>query len=264
MFYWYYMIKALQLNKLLLLTSKFKNMKKTTIFLLSFFLFPIMVLAQKDKFSIVVRIPVQEEFQKEYIALAVNGPKTEKKANVVTFGIDFLVEKKISQKIDVYAGAGYFRSKFQFIRPFNHRLLNIGTDSVPLGTNTYNYIYNLIRFPVGLSYQLSSSKNKILINAGSEILFNFSFKNVYNGGKPFPGANNKLSHFQYSGISLNLFTCVKFPLTNSSFLELEPYVRLYYAYKQDEILYENPSESIRRSIDAVGLSIKYSLPFKKL
>lgn len=220
-------------------------------------------MAQKNNFFIDVRIPVQVDFQKEDIGFPVRFIPKEQTATVLNYGIDGLAEKKFGEKVRAYAGAGYFRNKFKFRKLYDHQLLNIGRDSFPIGTFTHNYIYNLIRFPFGISYTITiNQKNEFRI--GSEIVFNCSYRKVYNGGKPFQNANNKYSGFQYSGYAINLFTCIAIPISGNSFFELEPYIRLYHTYRQDEILYENPDNTMKKRFNALGLSLKYSLNLKKI
>ena len=236
---------------------------KVIVSLVTCFLFSTIAMAQKNKFSIGLRVPVQIEFQKEDIAYPIILSSKEQIATVLNYGIDCLAEKEIDKKISAYIGIGYFRDKFNFKKFYDHRLLNIGTDSIPLGTATHNYIYHLIRFPFGFFYTISTIKRSVY-KIGGEIIFNYSFQKIYNGGKPFPDANNKVSKFQYSGNSINLFACIAIPITSYKFLELEPYIRVYNTYKKDEILYENPKETISHTFDALGLSIKYSLTQKPI
>ena len=98
---------------------------------------------------------------------------------------------------------------------------------------------------------------------GTEFIINYSFNRIYNGGKPFPAANNKLSVFSYLGNSINLFGRFKLPINSNKFIEVEPYMRVFNIYKKDEILFENPNENISRNFDAFGLSIIYVLNNKK-
>lgn len=217
--------------------------------------------AQNNKFLLGLRVPVQLEFQQEDIAFPIVFLQEKQTATVLNYGIDFLAEQGFSKAIGAYTGIGYFRNKFNFKKFYNHRRLNIGTDSIPIGTSTHNYIYNLLRFPLGISYTITSTQRGIC-KIGGEIIFNYSFQKIYNGGKPFPDANNELSKFQYSGNTINLFACIGIP-TSFSFLELGPYVRIYHTYKRDEILYEDPKEKITNNFDALGISIKYHLKISK-
>lgn len=231
-------------------------MRKSFLFLITLVLFQ-QSFGQKNKLLIGIRIPVQLEFQKEDISFPVIFLPKEQTTTVLNYGVDFLAEKKVYKKISAYVGIGYFRDKFNFKRFYDHRLLNIGTGSIPLGTATRNYVYHLIRFPLGVSYTILSTQRKIY-KIGSEIIFNYSFIKTYNGGKPFPHANNKLSEFQYSGNAINFFASISILINSDSFLELEPYIRVYDTYKKDKILYENPAETATHSFDALGLAFKYS------
>lgn len=234
---------------------------KLITFLFGFFLFISFARAQENSLSIVLRIPIQVEFQKEIIKSASISLQKEQKATVLNYGIDAIVQKTVFQQISLYAGVGYFRNKFDFKRFYNHQLLNIGRDSIPLGTSTRNYVYNFLRFPIGMIYQIKTTR-KNLCQIGGEIIFNYSFEKIYNGGKPFPEANNKISDFQFSGNSLILYATIAIHVNGSSFLELEPYLRIYHTYKKDKVLCEIPSESKKTSFDALRLMIKYSLNLK--
>ena len=121
-----------------------------------------------------------------------------------------------------------------------------------------NYIYNLVRFPLGIIYEIKTT-SKSVYKIGAEIILNYSFQKIYNGGKPFPNANNKISDFQYSGNSVIVFTSIGIQITSYSLLELEPYLRIYHTHKKDQILFEDPKESIKNSFDALGVIIKYPL-----
>jgi hypothetical protein len=227
----------------------------------SLFFFSNITIAQKKEFSIGVRIPVQIEFQKQNIAFPIVFVPKEQTATVFNYGIDVLAKKRFGKKESAYAGIGYFRDKFGFKKFYDHQLLNAGTDSLSIGTTTRNYIYNLIRFPLGFSYKVASNKNTEY-KIGGEFILNYFFQKVYNGGRPFPSANNKVASFQYSGCSLNVFTGISIPIASYSLLELEPYVQVYHTYKQDKILYEDPNKTVKKVFDAIGLSFKYSLTFK--
>ncbi|MDQ6843299.1 MAG: hypothetical protein M3Z92_02955 [Bacteroidota bacterium] len=214
--------------------------------------------AQNKSFFITPRISLQSDFQKaDFKDARFPFEFKEHTATQLNYGIDLLIDKYLTDKLSVYIGAGYFRNKFNFKKFYDHQLLNIGTDSIPLGTATRNYIYNLIRFPLGVAYTIISTKKKTY-KIGAEIIFNCSFQKIYNGGKPFPSANNKLSKFQYSGNTINLFATVAIPINSNLFFEIEPYVRLYDTFKKDKVFYENPSENITHNFDALGLSLKYS------
>ena len=225
--------------------------------LLTSLLFTI-VNAQNKSFFITPRISFQSDFQKDdFKDIRFPFEFKEHTATQLNYGLDLLFKRCITDKLGVYVGAGYFRNKYNFKKFYDHHLLNIGTDSIPLGTATRNYIYHFIRFPVGVDYTIISTK-KETYKIGGEIIFNYSFRKIYNGRKPFPDANNKLSELQYSGYAINLFATVSIPISSSSFFELEPYVRLYNTYKKDKVFYENPSETNKHSFDAAGLSLKYS------
>lgn len=214
-------------------------------------------ITQNNKFSAKLRVPVQIEFQKEDVDVAFNSPNYTK-ATAINYGIDVLAEKQLAKKINAYIGVGYFRNRFNIRRFYDHQQLNTGIDSIPISTYALNYIYHLIRFPLGTTYNIGAVR-KTMCKIGGEFIFNYSFKRTYNGGTPFPNANNKISEFKYSGNSIILFTCFVIPVNNQKTFELEPYIRIYNSHKKDEILFENPSQTISHIFDAFGISFKYSL-----
>jgi len=245
-----------------------KNKSTLPIFLLcsflSLFLFKNALLAQSKETFFSARVSVQSDFQKADFK-DISFPYEYKKHSTTTinFGIDALIEKEITKKITAYIGAGYYRNKFTFSRFYDHRLLNIGTDSILIGTGTRNYTFHLLRWPVGIYYQLVKI-NKYALNFGLENIVNFSFQQVYNGSKPFPNANNKLSKFQYFGNSILVNINIEKKNTQNSFLQFGPYIRLFNTYKRkDPILFDYTDKNYSRGFDAIGLSIKYSFTSKK-
>lgn len=112
-----------------------KNKSTLPLFLLCIFLnisVKNILFAQKKEIFFSARVSVQSDFQKADFT-DITYPFTYKKHSATTanFGIDILVEKEVASKWNAYVGAGYFRNKFSFKRFYDHRLLNIGTDSWP-------------------------------------------------------------------------------------------------------------------------------------
>ena len=107
---------------------------------MSFFFFTVTALAQNKKISFALRIPLQLDFQKEKIERVPVGASKDQKPVVLNYGIDILANKDYGKNINTFIGIGYFRNKFNFKRFYAHRLLNVGTDSTPVGTSTSNYI----------------------------------------------------------------------------------------------------------------------------
>jgi hypothetical protein len=139
----------------------------------------------------------------------------EHKNTSANFGLDVLIEKSITKKLSIYGGVGYFRNRFNFQRRYDHVLLNFGRDSVPIGTSTRNYDFLLLRIPVGIIYNISAAK-KVALSIGIENIINFSFKQIYNGTKPFPEANNEYTKFNYYGNSVLVFLQVSKDFSNKS------------------------------------------------
>ena len=106
---------------------------------------------------------------------------------------------------------------------------------------------------------LNKAINKYEIELGIENLVNFSFTQVYNGGLPYSGANNRYSKLEYYGNSIIFFVQISKRFTQNSRLSLSPYVRLSNIYKrQNPVLYEYGGKYYSRFFDAIGLSFKYS------
>jgi hypothetical protein len=244
-----------------------ENIIKTSLLLFSFicFSFQNVVLSQIKSPQFSIRIAAQLDFQKADFK-DINFPFDfkEHKITTINFGMDLLIEKEITNEWGIYGGIGYYRNKFKFKRAYDHTLLNIGTDSIPIGTSTNDYTFALVRCPIGILYKLIT-RNKHAFHLGMENIVNFSFQQTYNGSKPFPNANNKYSKFQYYGNSTILFVEVSRHLNQNSFLELAPYIRMSNIYKRkDPFLFENSSNFYSRFFDAIGLSLKYSFNYKKL
>ena len=249
--------------------SIFMKIKKNQIIL---FLFPLLcflainnnLLAQNKGLALSVRIFLQSDFQKADFKDAYFPFEFKQHSSTATnWGIDLLIEKEIHTNWDVYAGIGYFRNKFNFKRAYNHQLLNAGRDSLPIGTSTTNYVFHLLRYPIGISYRILKN-SKYDFNLGLEVITNFSFQQVYNGRKPFPNANNKYSKFNYYGNSILFFCRISRQVSRSSFLQIEPNIRVLNIYKRkDPFLFETNSKPYSRTVDAIGLSLKYSFAFNK-
>ncbi len=223
-------------------------MKK--IFLLLVFIFSFFhLLCQTKKLHLQVRLPLQVDLQKAEIIYPLRTE--EQKATAVNFGLDALVNYQLN-KFSIYTGVGFFRNKFNIRRAYDHQALNVGRDSLPIGTNTDNYIYSLLRLPIGTSFTFMENK-KMNLKVGADFLNNFSFRRKYNGRVPFEGANTVYNGFAYFGHSLNFFVNL-----SNKFIEIEPYARVYHRYKKDRFLKENENETITRYFDAIGLSIRYS------
>lgn len=214
--------------------------------------------AQNKGVFITPGISFQSDFQKADFKSIPPDTTIKHSTTTINWGIDLLIEKYLTDKLSVYIGIGYFRNKFNFKRGYNHQLLNIGTDSVDIYTRTRNYTYHLFRVPVGFTYEVIK-QGQYLIGIGVENIFNFSFKQVYNGAKPFPNANNKYSNFHYYGNSIVLLFHVSKQLSRTSFLRLTPYTRISNIYqKKDKFLYEYVTKPYLGFFDAIGLSLEYS------
>jgi hypothetical protein len=218
--------------------------------------------AQHDKALFSVRVSAQSDFQKaRFKEIHFPYDFREHKANQINWGLDFLSRKKISNRSNVYFGIGYFRNKFNFKRAYDHQFLNRGRDSFPIGTNTYDYTFHLLRIPIGLSF-LILEKNKYDFRLAIEQTVNFSFQQIYNGQLPFPNANNKYSKFKYYGNSILIFLPISKHFSRNTQVGIEPYIRLFNIYqRKDLILFENESKPYSRLFDGIGVALKYSTIF---
>ncbi|HEY5462881.1 MAG TPA: hypothetical protein VIJ95_06465 [Hanamia sp.] len=207
-------------------------------------------------------IEEQIDFQKEAFALGFPGIITTHKETTFNYGLDILAIKKINFKLDLYGGMGFFRNKFNFSKYYNYQLLNPG-DSIPLGLATKNYVYSLLRVPLGINYYLKSFKSK-KISLSMENILNFSFLQIYNGAKTSFNFKNKMKKFKFYGdnflIKINLEQCIK----SSNCLMISPYIRIFNLYNHnDPVLYQNRASTYIRWVDAIGLSMQYSFNLKK-
>lgn len=220
------------------------------------------LIAQINKSLFSVRIAVQSDFQKAtFKDTRFPYELKEHKASQINWGLDLLNENRIYNNWRVYFGIGYFRNKFNFERFYDHQLLNIGRDSFPIGTSTYDYTFHLLRIPMGLSF-LILKKNEYDFSLAIEQAINFSFQQVYNGRMPFSGANNRYSKFKYYGNSILLVASISKSLSKNSLIHIEPYLRLLNIYqRKDPFLFENNSKPYSRIFDAIGVSLKCSTDF---
>lgn len=209
--------------------------------------------SQSKNFQLQLRVPFQLDKQKAEISFSY-GTEVQK-ATAFNFGIDALTNLRI-QNFALYTGVGFFRNRFNIKREYDHQALNIGRDSLPIGTYTENYNYSLLRLPIGIEYQVLRSKG-LTLGIGTEHFFNFSFKRKYNGAVPFAEANTVYNGFSYFGNSVNFFINLSKTISKNE-IKFEPYMRIYNTHKKDRFLKEKETESLTRNFDAFGISIRYS------
>lgn len=222
---------------------------------IAFLFFHSISIAQREAWKLFVRVPFERDLQKAEIPFSWG---TEiRKTEVTNFGLDMLLNYRI-RGFEVYLGVGYFRDRFNIKRGYDHQALNIGRDSIPLGTATKNYTYSLVRFPIGLQFQPLKFK-KLLIGVGTEYFFNFRFRRIYNGRLPFSGANNVYKGVDFFGNSLHLLVNVSKPIHNIHLLKVEPFIQICNSYKKDRFLMEKENEKVTGNFDAYGIAVSYSL-----
>lgn len=210
------------------------------------------LIAQTNNLKLHIRIPIQ--YEKQIANISTPFGVREARANAINFGTDILLVYSV-KKIDFYGGVGYFRNKFNIRREYDHRALNAGSDSIPLGTEALNYSYALLRTPTGFTH-IVFKKGKTQVQLGVEHIFNFSFRRKYNGAVPFNGARNTNTQFSYFGNSANLLANLKVQQ-----IEFGAFVRVLNNYKMDRFLKENENETVVRYLDAFGISVLYSFKF---
>lgn len=217
---------------------------------------------QTRKVIISARISSQLDFQKSSFKNSqFPFEYKEQTSQKINWGLDVLAERKLSKSWYLNGGLGYYKNTFNFKRAYDHRLLNAGTDSIPIGTSTNNYTFHLLRFPIGIGYQVYKN-NRYLFNVGLEHIVNFSFAQNYNGSKAAPDASTTRHKFEYYGNSVVLIGRITKASTKSRQIHLEPYIRVLNFYNdKNDVLFEYGSKPVTRYIDAFGLSIKFSTHF---
>ncbi len=209
--------------------------------------------SQNHTIQFQLKAPLQFERQEAAILYSW-GTETQKKT-AINFGIDGMI--KFNQKrLGLFTGLGFFRNKFNISRGYDHQALNPGRDSLPVGTKTKNYTYSILRFPIGIEYQILEKKH-FMLKAGAEYYLNFSFRRKYNGATPYQGANTAYNGFSNFGSSLNIFFTLSNPSSKMD-IGIEPFVRIYNRYNKDRFFNEKENENIIRTFDAIGISLKYS------
>lgn len=214
--------------------------------------------SQSDKFQLQLRLPLQIDRQKAEIIYSW-GTQVQR-SNAINFGLDALMSYQ-KKNFAVYSGLGFFRNKFYIKRGYDHQALNPGRDSLPIGTETKNYVYLILRVPIGIEYRVMQTKG-FSLGVGVEYLFNFSFRRNYNGDVPFKGANTIYKGFSNFGNSLDFFIALS-KTTIKKTISLELFVHIYNRYHKDKFLKENENESISRYFDAIGINLKYSFTLLK-
>ena len=231
-------------------------MSAITKILATLLIIPFTVMAQQQqKISFCLRIPITIESQEAEITY---GPREIQKNNSLNFGMGCIASLQISKQVSVSAGLGYFRERFNIKRPYNHRALNAGRDSVLILLVTRNYNYHLLEIPVGVNYSFSKKKNSTRI--GIQYVPAFSLSSSYNGGVPFPNANTTRNATYFFSHSVNLSVAFPFTISNLKF-SMDPFVRIMHTYKKDILLYENENETISKNLDAFGVALTYQFSF---
>ena len=208
--------------------------------------------AQKSDLSLSVRMPIQIDFQKAEITY---GPYKIQNNTAFNFGVESILESGVFARVSVSAGLGYFRQRFNIKCPYDHQILNPGTDSLPIVVSTSNYDYNLLRLPIGARYFFSSTASSL--SFGIEYIPAFSMSGVYNGGKPFESARYKQTKFAFYSHALTLSARVPLKTKSVNRFNIEPFIRIIHSYKGDPVLFENDDQMIVRSFDAIGVIIAY-------
>jgi hypothetical protein len=173
------------------------------------------------------------------------------------YGLDATVTIPLS-RVKLHLGAGYLRNRVNINRPYNSGLLNPGRDSILILQGVNFYRYDILRFPIGISYNLSHSYPSSAI--GLQHFFNISFNRKYNGQEFYENQNFSHQSFDYLGNSLELFVNVPIYQSGKLIVSAQPFIRVLNRYKEDIYLYEYGKETLRRNFDAFGIA--FFLTFK--
>lgn len=214
--------------------------------------------AQGGKYSLAVRVPFQAEFQKVEI---VYGPDEIQRKRALNFGLDAILAYKLSSKLVISTGVGYFRHRFNIRRLYDHQALNPRIDSLPYASFTENYDYHLLRVPIGIRYLWRPVK--ISTSIAIEYAPGFAFTNKYNGHKLFSHSNQKLNERRFFSHSMLISARIPLVINRHGFTGIEPYVRILHSYKKDRIFFEQGNEGVTRLFDAIGMSLVYQFQFQR-
>ncbi len=213
--------------------------------------------SQNQSTGFSIRVPIQVENQKAHVTY---GPDKTVRATTLNFGVDVLFNLHLNSKFIFNAGLGYFRERFSIERPYDHIALNPQTDSLLELLKTSYYDYDLLRMPISVQYVIVEHKI-LMVKAGIEYISSFSFRNKYNGKKPFPTAVNTVNDLRFFSHSLNLIASLNFKINDHRQFEITPFLRMLNSYKKDRFLYENSHENVNRYFDALGVYLEYSFIF---
>lgn len=222
-------------------------------FFFYFILFVYQISAQQIQTQVQFRVPIQVEWQQAEISYSWGTDTLN--ATCINFGADALINFTY-RDISIFGGIGLFRNRFNLKRGFDHRALNPGRDSLPLGTLTRSYTYSIIRIPLGADFRLIQNEY-FELGIGVEYLLNFSFRRKYNGVIPVGDGNSVFKDLNYFGNSLNIFIYLAKSIRANE-ISIEPFIRVFNKYHKDRFLNENEKESITRNFDAIGINLKYS------
>jgi len=223
-------------------------------------LFSSVVVGQIKKISIDARISLQADFQKaSFSDTQFSFQYKEHSGIAANWGFDILAARYNLNNLSFYGGLGYFRNSFRFKRAYDHALLNKGSDSIPIGTNTRYYTFHLLRLPLGLSYPVYHT-SKHTINVVIEATTSFSLIESYVGAKAYPTAKTSRSKFTYFGNSMILMGRIISSTKPLSRCQIEPYIRILNFYdEKNEVLYEYNSKPAKKMFDSFGMAVRYRL-----
>lgn len=204
-------------------------------------------MSQNKDWQLSIRLPLQYERQEGEFTNSLGT--TELRGRAFNFGIDVLLKRRLN-KVQIYGGLGFYRNQVNIVQSYDAMALNPGRDSLPIGTVTDNYVYSLLRTPVGITLPLAETKS-LRVAVGLEYLFNFCFHRKYNGEKlRIVDGNYAYRGFTFFGNALN-FNC---QISKGRF-QLEPFVRLYNQERKDRFLEEDERTFRVNYLDGFGLAI---------
>jgi hypothetical protein len=203
--------------------------------------------------EILMRLPMQYEFQEAELTVPTHQIK---KGSAFSFGLGVSSSWQLSKKIKFQAGLGYFRQRFGINRTFDHTVLNDPNRAIvqPLLIAS-NVNYHQLTIPVTVGYAISNDRFGPYV--GLTYTPGFSFYDNYSGGGSIEGVKTSRSNFRFFSQALDI--SMNFTIKKKPVFSVEPYIRAIYMYKKDEVLFENPNESMNRYFSAFGLSVYYRL-----
>ncbi len=178
-----------------------------------------------------------------------------------SYSVDLMIEKKITDDLTFSIGLGYLHESIAFNKFFDYQILQSGRDSTSIGVATKNYVYHILRAPVGVTYYFLK-KDNLAIGIGVENHINFRFRETYKVNPPLVTRSN-LNSFKYYGNSTFVYLNILKVTSKIPKIKISPYIRIANLYRRDNsILYEQSLSRKQDFFEALGISFSYYLNSK--